>query len=68
MATYNGRKYVAEQVESILNQTYKDFRLIISDDNSTDSTLKILQKYESKDSRVEVYKQCKNLGAVANFE
>lgn len=68
MATYNGRRYVAKQVESILNQTYKDFRLIISDDGSTDSTVKILQEYEKKDSRVEIYSQQKNLGVVANFE
>ena len=33
LATYNGEKYVAEQIESILNQTYKNFNLIISDDN-----------------------------------
>ena len=68
MATYNGRRYVAKQVESILNQTYKDFRLIISDDGSTDSTVKILQEYEEKDSRVEVYSQQKNQGVISNFE
>ena len=68
MATYNGRRYVAKQVESILNQTYKDFRLIISDDGSTDSTVKILQEYEKNDSRVEVYSQQENLGIVSNFE
>lgn len=68
MATYNGRRYVAKQIESILNQTYKDFRLIISDDCSTDSTLKILEEYEKKDKRIEVYCQGENLGIVENFE
>lgn len=68
MATYNGRRYVAQQVESILNQTYTDFRLIISDDGSTDSTVKILQEYEKKDQRVEIYCHQENQGAVANFE
>jgi len=68
MATYNGRRYVAKQVESILNQTYTDFRLIISDDCSTDSTLKILQEYEGKDKRIEIYRHCENLGVIANFE
>ena len=43
LATYNGEKYVAEQIESILNQTYKNFNLIISDDNSSDNTPKILE-------------------------
>jgi len=68
MATFNGRRYVAKQIESILNQTYQDFRLIISDDCSTDSTLKILEEYEAKDSRIDIYYQGENLGITANFE
>ena len=68
MATYNGRRYVAKQIESILNQTYQDFRLIISDDCSTDSTLKILEEYEAKDSRIEIYYHGENLGITENFE
>ena len=68
MATYNGRRYVAKQIESILNQTYQDFRLIVSDDCSTDSTLKILEEYESKDDRIEIFSQGQNLGIVGNFE
>ena len=52
LATYNGEKYVAEQIESILNQTYKNFNLIISDDNSSDNTPKILEDYAKKDSRI----------------
>lgn len=68
LATYNGEKYLAEQLESILNQTYKDFNLIISDDNSNDSTVKILEKYAKKDSRITVFKQNKNLGVISNFE
>ena len=43
MATYNGEKYLKEQIESILNQTYKNIRLIISDDASKDSTPQILE-------------------------
>ncbi|MCV5888381.1 glycosyltransferase, partial [Escherichia coli] len=38
IATYNGEKYISEQVESILNQTYKNFHLYIRDDGSTDKT------------------------------
>lgn len=68
MATYNGRKYLKEQIDSILNQTYTDFRLLISDDASTDSTLKILEQYEKKDKRIEIYSHEKNIGVVANFE
>ena len=68
MATYNGRRYLRDQIDSILNQTYSDFRLLISDDASTDSTVKILEEYEKKDSRVEIYCHEKNLGVVSNFE
>lgn len=47
LATYNGEKYLEEQLESIINQTYKNWKLIISDDNSTDSTKQIIDKYIS---------------------
>ena len=48
MATCNGEKYVREQIESILNQTYKNINLIISDDKSDDSTTEILNFYYNK--------------------
>ena len=41
MATYNGEKYLRMQIDSILKQTYSNFRLIISDDCSTDKTMDI---------------------------
>lgn len=68
MATYNGEKYVAEQIDSILAQTYTNFNLIISDDGSTDSTREILEEYEKRDERIQVYYQEKNLGYIKNFE
>ena len=68
MATYNGEKYLREQIESVLNQTYKNFRLIISDDCSTDKTREIIKEYENKDERITSYFQSKNLGYVKNFE
>ena len=60
MATYNGEKYLVDQIESILNQTYLNFNLIISDDNSTDSTKQILRDYEKKDCRIKVFFNKKN--------
>lgn len=48
MSTYNGEKYVEEQIESILNQTYPHIKLLIRDDGSKDSTIEILSKYEKK--------------------
>ena len=68
MATYNGEKYLKEQIDSILNQTYKSINLIISDDKSKDKTREILKEYEKKDDRIKVFYQEKNLGYVKNFE
>lgn len=66
LATYNGEKYLKEQIDSILNQTYTNFRLIISDDCSKDKTREILKKYNDK--RIITYFQENNLGYVKNFE
>ncbi len=48
LASYNGERYIAEQIESIINQTYKDWFLYIKDDCSTDNTLSIILDYEKK--------------------
>lgn len=68
LATYNGEKYIREQIDSILNQTYKNIKLIISDDCSSDNTVNILKEYKQKDDRIEVYEQQQNLGVVKNIE
>ena len=68
LATYNGEQYLVEQIESILKQTYKNFRLLISDDCSTDNTRQIISEYEKKDKRIKVFYQEKNVGVVQNFE
>lgn len=68
MATYNGEKYIKEQIDSILNQTYVNFNLIISDDCSKDKTVEIIKNYEKKDKRIKLYCQKKNLGYRKNFE
>lgn len=52
LAAYNGCDFIAEQIESILKQSYKNIRLLIRDDGSTDSTLDIVKKYVSLDERV----------------
>jgi len=48
MSTYNGAKYLEKQLESIYNQTYKNFRLFVRDDGSSDGTVEILKRYETK--------------------
>ena len=67
LATYNGEKYIKEQIESILNQTYKNIQIIISDDCSKDGTRQILKEYEKND-KIKVFYQEENLGYVKNFE
>ena len=47
MAAYNSEKYIAEQIDSILNQTYTSYHLYIYDDLSTDNTLDILSKTQN---------------------
>ena len=68
LATYNGEKYLREQLDSLLRQTYKNIRIIISDDKSTDSTQTIIKEYKLKDERIVFFSQEKNLGVVLNFE
>lgn len=52
MPVYNREQYLRESIESILNQTFKDFEFIIVDDQSTDSSWQIIQEYATKDSRI----------------
>ena len=59
---YNYRKYIGYCIQSILNQTYKNFELIIVDDCSTDNSYKVAKKFEKKDNRVKVIKLDKNYG------
>lgn len=51
MATYNGEKYISEQINSLFNQTYTNWKLIIHDDNSRDNTVKIIKEYEKRYSQ-----------------
>jgi glycosyltransferase involved in cell wall biosynthesis len=62
MPVYNCEKYVAEAVQSILNQTYNDFEFIIVDDGSNDRTYEIVQSF--KDSRIKLLKNEVNQGLV----
>ena len=67
VCTYNGEKFIREQLDSICNQTYSELEIIICDDVSTDDTRNILEEY-SKDPRVRMDFNSTNLGAYANFE
>ena len=68
MATYNGEKYLREQIDSVLNQLDMGDELIISDDGSNDDTIAIINSYSS-DKRVHHHKNpSKNKGIIKNFE
>lgn len=54
ITSYNREHYLAEAIESVLSQTYKNFELLIWDDGSQDSSLEIAQHYANSDSRVRV--------------
>ena len=66
MTTYNREKYLAQAVESVLASTYRNFELIIVDDQSKDNSLSIAREYEVKDSRVKAVLNEKNLGDYPN--
>src|SRR3990172_8452891 len=59
--SYNHEKYVAQTIQSVLDQTYQDFEIVITDDGSTDSTVEELEKF--KDSRIRIFTFKNNMGA-----
>lgn len=60
LPSYNGERYIGESIQSICNQTYNDWELIIVDDCSTDNTLKIAKEFAEQDSRIRVVHNEKN--------
>jgi glycosyltransferase involved in cell wall biosynthesis len=67
LPVYNGERFLAEAIESLLGQTYGDFELVISDNASTDSTGEICAAYARKDSRIRYYRTQHNIGCNPNF-
>ncbi len=63
MPVYNGEKYLAEAIESILGQTFDDFELIIVDDCSTDGSAEIAREYAERDSRIKIVQRETNGGS-----
>ncbi len=64
---YNADKYITDALDSLLNQTYGNFVIIISDNASTDNTEEICKKYEKKDSRIKYIRKKENIGMKHNF-
>ena len=67
MATYNGEKYLEEQLDSILSQSLLPSEIIVCDDQSTDGTRKILDKYQQK-GLLTYFVNHKRLGFIGNFK
>ena len=66
IATYNGSRYIEEQIASILIQLDSDDEIVICDDCSTDNTVNIIENIN--DARIKIYRNEVNLGHVKNFE
>ncbi|PLX81867.1 MAG: glycosyltransferase family 2 protein [Desulfuromonas sp.] len=67
MATFNGEKYLGQQLDSLLDQDYPEIEIVICDDSSTDGTVPLLKKY-ARNSNILLHLNDKNLGYVRNFE
>ena len=69
LSTYNGEQFLAEQIQSIQNQTVQDWKLLIRDDGSRDRTREIIQEFVAQDSRIHWINEneSKNLGVIKSF-
>ena len=67
MPVYNGDKYLEQALDSLLNQDFKDFEVIICDNGSSDKTQSICEKYAEQDDRIAYHRSNKNQGAAWNF-
>lgn len=60
--TFNSAKYIAETIQSVQNQTYSNWEMIIVDDASSDETITVIEKVQENDSRIILVRQKKNVG------
>ena len=67
MAVYNGENYIREALDSLFEQDYTNFEIIISDNASTDATWDIIQEYANKDSRIRYFRQTQHFSSVINW-
>lgn len=68
LCTYNGERYLREQLDSLLAQTYRNMEIVAVDDGSKDGTVELLRDYERRDARLRVFVNERNLGFIRNFE
>ena len=68
MTSYNYARFLPEAIESILNQTYTNWELLIIDDASKDNSIEIIKKYQQKDSRIKLIENKRNLGLAKSLQ
>ena len=66
MSVYNGEKYLPGAIDSILNQSFKDFEFIIINDGSSDNSLEVMLEYQARDSRIVIVNQ-NNIGLTSSL-
>ncbi len=66
MPSYNSEKTISSSIDSVISQTYSNWELLITDDNSTDGTLNVIAEYAKKDNRVKFFRNVENVGAGAS--
>jgi glycosyltransferase involved in cell wall biosynthesis len=67
LPVFNGERYLARALDSLVAQDFEDFELIISDNASTDGTAEICKEYVGRDRRIRFHRNDRNIGAVGNF-
>ncbi|WP_028535377.1 glycosyltransferase family 2 protein [Paludibacterium yongneupense] len=68
MPVYNEGKFIAAAITALQQQSYTDFRLIVSDNASSDDTATIAESFAAQDPRIQVVRQARNIGAFGNFQ
>lgn len=67
LPVYNGERYLAHAIDCLLNQTFRDFVVLISDNASTDRTGEICRQYASQDARIRYHRNRNNIGMAGNY-
>lgn len=67
LATYNGESFLRKQLDSLLEQTYHNFEIVITDDGSNDETINILKEYAKRDQRIRWQRSNRERGFINNF-
>lgn len=65
---YNHEKFIGDTIDSVINQTYKNWEMLVVDDCSTDGSWNIIQEYAKKDSRIKVFRNETNKGLIPNWK